>query len=215
MPTAPLEMEREGWERGLERIVGVDEAGRGPLAGPVVTAAVALRPGQRFEGASDSKQLSPGRREELAARIREETLACALGAASTREIERLNVLRATALAMRRSLRRLPFEPELLLVDGRGMPDLPEHRALVGGDRRSHSVACASIVAKVIRDRLMRRLDPRYPEYGWASNKGYGTRAHAEALARHGATPHHRRTFRPVAQVEMRLGGVSPSSRPRP
>lgn len=201
---APLDIEREAWEEGLRAVAGLDEAGRGPLAGPVVTAAVVLSPGQSFEGATDSKQLPPARRVELCARVRREARACSVGAASTREIERLNVLRATSLAMRRALGGLGADPDLLLVDGGGIPDLPEHRALVEGDRRSHTVACASIVAKVIRDRLMERLSPRYPEYGWASNKGYHTPQHTEALARHGPTPHHRRTFAPVSQHEMEL-----------
>ncbi|MFB6368635.1 MAG: ribonuclease HII, partial [Gemmatimonadota bacterium] len=120
---APLDIEEEAWEDGLRRVAGLDEAGRGPLAGPVVTAAVVLSPGQSFEGATDSKQLSPRRREELCARIRGEALACSLGAASTREIERMNVLRATSLAMRRALADLGVEPDHLLVDGRGIPEL--------------------------------------------------------------------------------------------
>lgn len=201
---APLDIEREAWKEGLRVVAGMDEAGRGPLAGPVVTAAVVLSPGQSFDGADDSKALPAGRREELCARIRGDARACSVGAASTREIERLNILRATSLAMRRALGGLPVEPEHLLVDGKGIPGLPEHRALVDGDRRSHTVACASIVAKVIRDRLMERLSPRYPAYGWASNKGYHTPQHTEALARHGPTPHHRRTFAPVSQFEMEL-----------
>lgn len=201
---APLDIEREAWEEGLGVVAGMDEAGRGPLAGPVVTAAVVLTPDRAFEGATDSKALRPARREELCARIREEAPACSVGAASTREIEHLNILRATSLAMRRALGGLAVDPELLLVDGKGIPDLPEHRPLVDGDRRSRSVACASIVAKVIRDRLMERLSPRYPEYGWASNKGYHTPQHTEALARLGPTPHHRRTFAPVSQYELEL-----------
>lgn len=201
---APLDIEREAWEEGLRIVAGVDEAGRGPLAGPVVTAVVVLTPGQAFEGATDSKALPAARREELCARIRAEARACSVGAASTREIERLDIRRATFLAMRRAIRALEVEPEHLLVDGRGGSDLPDHRPLVDGDCRSHTVACASIVAKVIRDRLMERLSPRYPEYGWASNKGYHTPQHRAALVRHGPTPHHRRTFAPVAQFELEL-----------
>lgn len=187
-------------------MAGLDEAGRGPLAGPVVAAAVVLQPGQSFDGASDSKVLPPERRQELAARIRDEAAACSLGAASTREIERLNILGATRLAMRRALGGLPVDPDRVLVDGRPLSDFPEHTALVGGDARSHTVACASIMAKVVRDRLMCLLDPRYPAYGWARNKGYGTAEHRRALARLGPTPHHRRTFSPVAQHRFRFRG---------
>ncbi|MFQ5747693.1 MAG: ribonuclease HII [Gemmatimonadota bacterium] len=185
-------------------MVGVDEVGCGPLAGPVIAAAVALRPGQSFEGAFDSKQVPRSRREALALRIRSEALSWGIGAASTREIERLNVRRAAGLAMRRALARLPFEPELLLVDGRPVPELGVHTPLVGGDRLSHSIACASILSKVVRDRLMERLGRRYPAYGWAENKGYGTRDHLAALSEHGPTPHHRGTYTPVVQRELGL-----------
>ncbi|HKK26463.1 MAG TPA: ribonuclease HII [Gemmatimonadota bacterium] len=204
--TAPLTFEREGWERGLEWVAGVDEAGRGPLAGPVLAAAVVLHPDQSFEGATDSKLLDAAAREALAERILADARAWGLGAASCREIERLNVLRAAGLAMRRALAHLGRGPELLLVDGRGMPGLGDQRAIVHGDLRSHSIACASILAKVFRDRLMHRLHPRYPDYGWATNHGYGTPEHMRALARHGPTPHHRRTWAPVQQVELPLEG---------
>lgn len=202
--TAPLDLERDAWRRGLDRVAGIDEAGRGPLAGPVVVAAVVLRRDQSFPGATDCKQLDPEHRRCLARRIQQESAACALSAASTREIERLDIRRATHLAMQRVLDRLPFEPDAILVDGLEVPGFPEHRAVVAGDARSHTIACASILAKVVRDRLMRKLSPRYPEYAWASNKGYGTPEHRSALARHGPTPHHRRTFAPVAQWELEL-----------
>ncbi len=203
-PTAPLYFEEEGWSEGCRHIVGVDEVGYGPVAGPVVVAAVSLHPGQRFEGAVDSKLLAPKRREELAEEIRRDCLAYRVAAASCREIERLNVRGAAILAMKRAVAGLPFRPDLLLVDGRRAPGLGEHRPIIRGDRRSHSIACASIVAKVVRDDLMRRLDRRYPEYGWASNKGYRTRGHIEALREHGPTPHHRTTFQGVLQVELKL-----------
>lgn len=206
MVTAPLDHEEEAWERGLSVVVGLDEAGRGPLAGPVVAAAVVLREGTAFEGVTDGKRLSSGRRSELAVRIREGARACALGAASVSEVERLNPRGASCLAMRRALAALPLRAELLLVDGRPFDGLGEHRSLVRGDVRCHSIACASILAKVVRDRLMTNLHPRYPTYGWASNVGYGTPHHLEALRRHGPTPHHRRTFRPVAQAELGLDG---------
>jgi ribonuclease HII len=176
-------------------VAGVDEAGRGPLAGPVVAAAVVLPPGAHVEGARDSKTLTREAREEIAGRILARARWVALGAASVREIDRLNILQATTLAMRRALDRLGGAPEHIVVDGlpvRGL-DRP-HEARVGGDGRIHSVACASIVAKVCRDRLMMRLAPRYPGYGWETNMGYGTAAHRSALADQGATPHHRRTF---------------------
>ena len=200
--TAPLDHEEEGWASGLRVVVGIDEAGLGPVAGPVMVGAVALHPGQQFEGCTDSKQVSPPRREELARRIRAESLAWRVAAASTREIERFNVRAATIVAMRRALDRLALPAELVLVDGNPVPELGEHRSIVGGDRASHSIACASILAKVTRDRLMRRLGARYPLYGWASNKGYRTREHMEAIRRHGPTPHHRITFQGVLQTEL-------------
>lgn len=205
-PTAPLHFEEEGWTAGCERVVGLDEAGYGPLAGPVVVAAVALHPGQRFEGATDSKLLPPPRREELAEEIREDCLAFSVAAASAREIERHNARGATILAFRRAVARLPFQPDLLLLDGRRAPGLMEHRPIVRGDLRSHAIACASILAKVTRDRLMCRLDPRYPVYRWASNKGYRTPDHLSALRQYGPTPHHRTTFQGVLQCELQLDG---------
>lgn len=204
--TAPLFFEEEAWDGGAEFVVGVDEAGYGPLAGPVVVAAVCLEPGQRFEGATDSKLLRPKAREEMAASIEERCLAYRVAAASSREIERMNVRSAAILAMKRAVAGLPFDPQLLLVDGRRCPGLREHVPVVRGDRRCHSIACASILAKVTRDRLMRRLHPRYPAYGWESNKGYRTAEHLDALRAHGPTPHHRRTFTGVLQVEMELEG---------
>lgn len=205
--TAPTDLERDGWERGLRHIVGVDEAGCGPLAGPVVAAAVALPPfrraPRRLHGVTDSKLVGAAERAELAAAIREVAIGCAVAAASAREIERLNIRRATALAMRRAVTRLPFEPDLLLVDGLPVPELGDHEALVGGDRRCLSIACASILAKVVRDALMVRLDRRYPAYGWAENKGYATGGHLCAIREHGPTPHHR-AWGPILQHEFLL-----------
>jgi ribonuclease HII len=193
-------IEQEWFARGVLRLAGVDEAGRGPLAGPVVAAAVVVTPETpRLAGVADSKQLSPRRREQLAAAI-VSSLPCGVGAASPREIERLNIRRATALAMRRALLHLPAGVEVVLVDGLPMVEIGiPHHALVGGDRRCYAIACASIVAKTVRDRLMRRLAARYPDFGWERNKGYGTPHHLEALARRGPTPHHRMSFAPVAQ----------------
>lgn len=195
---AGFEVEEELRARGIERIAGVDEVGRGPLAGPVVAVALMLPPGCRIEGATDSKRLTARARERLAVEIEQRALALGIGAASAQEVDRLNIRRATELAMQRAVARLPIPPEHLIVDGLPVPALGEAQtAVVGGDRLVHVVSCASIVAKVTRDRLMRRLAQRYPEYGWERNAGYGTASHLEALSRLGPTPHHRRSYAPV------------------
>lgn len=199
-----LAMERELWEQGVRHIAGVDEAGRGPLAGPVVAAAVILPPGYAVRGVDDSKRLTAERRESLAVEIRAHAVALGLGAASCREIDRLNILRASHLAMARALSRLSVRPEHVIVDGLPVPSLGAHTAVVDGDALVHAVACASVVAKVVRDRLMHRLAPRYAQYGWTTNVGYATPEHLEALASHGPTPHHRRSFVPV-QLSLDLG----------
>lgn len=197
-PAALLALEREFWARGLDRIAGIDEAGRGPLAGPVVAAAVVLPPGEFIDGVDDSKRLTAPARERLAVEVRARAMAVGIGAASAREVDRLNILQATHLAMHRAVERLGFRPDHLLVDGLPVRLLgPAQTAVVEGDRRVHSIACASILAKVTRDRVMRNLAERYPAYGWERNAGYGTPAHREALARYGPTPHHRRSFAPV------------------
>ena len=195
-----LALEHEFWSRGLRWLAGVDEVGRGPLAGPVVAAAVVMPPGVAVPGIDDSKRLRPGRREELARAVVETALAAGIGAASVREIDRLNIRRATALAMQRALRRLRVVPEHLLVDGLPVPELglAAQTAVVGGDARVHAIACASVVAKVWRDRLMQRLARRWPGYGWERNCGYGTPEHLAALRRLGPTPQHRRSFSPVS-----------------
>ena len=193
-PPSLLAYERGFWGRGL-LVAGVDEAGRGPLAGPVVAAAVILPPEVSVDGARDSKELAAGVREEVFGRILETARGVGVGAASVREIDRLNILRATTLAMRRALARLPEPPGQVVVDGLPVRNLGwDHEAVVGGDARIHSIACASIVAKVVRDRLMRRLASRYPGYGWETNMGYGTPKHRAALEGLGPTPHHRLTF---------------------
>lgn len=183
-------------------MAGVDEAGRGPLAGPVVAAAVIVEPDTPpIEGVNDSKQLTSRRREELAAAICA-SLRYAVGAASTREIDRLNIRRATALAMRRALRRLG-EADAVIVDGLPVPELGRaHEALVDGDALCYAIACASIVAKTVRDRLMTLLAARHPAYGWEKNAGYGTEEHLAAIAQVGVTRHHRQSFGPVAQREL-------------
>ena len=191
----PLEYERRFWSRGFLEVAGVDEVGRGPLAGPVVAAAVVLPEGLRIEGATDSKALSMAERQELSELILAHAQAVTLGAASVREIDRANILVSTAWAMNRALGRLPRTPDHVVVDGLPMKSLRwKHEALVGGDALVHSVACASIVAKVCRDRLMAKLAMRYPGYGWDHNMGYGTEEHRDALVRLGASPHHRQTF---------------------
>ena len=200
----PLEYERALWRRGFARVAGVDEVGRGPLAGPVVAAAVVLHEDVRIDGAADSKTLGREERGELAREIHERAAAVAIGAASAREIDRVNILRATARAMNRALCRLPCEPDHVVVDGLPVRDLGwEHDAVVGGDGLVHSIACASIVAKVCRDRLMTRLAARYPGYGWERNMGYGTRQHRDAVRRCGLTPHHRTSFG-LLQLELSL-----------
>jgi len=176
-------------------VAGVDEAGRGPLAGPVVAAAVILPEGRCVEGADDSKQLTAARREELYHAIVTGAVAVGVGAASVREIDRRDILRATTVAMARALDRLNPGPGHIVVDGLPVKHLGRaHDAVVDGDALVHSIACASIVAKVVRDRLMRRLSKRYPGYGWDRNVGYGTAEHRAAIAALGLTPHHRLTF---------------------
>jgi len=181
------------------RVAGVDEAGRGPLAGPVVAAAVVFRDGVSAALAAmldDSKALSPAERlEAYAALLASGQAEIGVGAASVDDISRLNILRATLLAMRRAVVRLGIAPDLALVDGNQPPALPcPIRCVVGGDASCLSIAAASIVAKVVRDRAMARLARRFPQYGWDTNAGYGTQAHRDAIARHGPTPHHRPTF---------------------
>lgn len=202
----PLAYERGCWSRGAFRVAGVDEVGRGPLAGPVVAAAVILPRECRVEGAADSKTLGAIRREALCREIVERAAGVGLGAASVREIDRENIARATVLAMRRALEALSPQPDHVVVDGRPVRGLGrEHDAVIGGDGSVHCVSCASIVAKVCRDRLMRTLARRYPAYGWDTNVGYGTPEHREALRRFGPSPHHRLTFAGV-QLELGLEG---------
>ena len=202
-------LERELRERHGPLIAGVDEVGRGPLAGPVVACAVVMPPEARaLRGVDDSKRLAPAERVRLAARIRERALAVGLGAASVREIDRLNIYHASVLAMRRALGRLGVRPDHVLVDGKPIRSLPvEHTAVVGGDGCCPSIACASIVAKVTRDRLMVALARRHPGYRWERNAGYATRGHLEGLKAHGLTVHHRRSFTPRAfELELALAG---------
>jgi ribonuclease HII len=192
-------------------IAGVDEVGRGPLAGPVVACAVIMPPNARaIPGVDDSKRLTARERVRLAALIRRRAIAVGLGAASAREIDRVNIYHATTLAIRRALTRLAREPNHVVLDGRAIRSLGvPHTAIVGGDARCYSIACASIIAKVTRDRVMKALAKRYPTYGWERNVGYSTAKHLAGLAAAGATPHHRRSFVPVYQLALELVDALP------
>ncbi len=182
-------------------IAGVDEAGRGPLAGEVVAAAVILDPGQPVEGLRDSKKLSAPRREELAAQIRERALAWSIASATVAEIDELNILQASLLAMHRAVAALDPQPAYVLVDGNRLPRWKyASEPVVRGDDRVPAIAAASILAKVCRDRELIELDSRYPGYGFAAHKGYPTAAHLEALRSLGVTPVHRRSFGPVKKL---------------
>jgi ribonuclease HII len=181
---------------GATTIAGVDEVGRGPLAGPVVVCAIVMPHDRRaIAGVTDSKALKPADRERLAARITEQAVALAVAASSVRDIGRWNIYHATTRAMARALTKLSVAPDHVLVDGKPIKTLGvPHQAIVGGDAICYSIACASIVAKVVRDRLMHRLAARYPAYAWEANAGYGTPAHIAALRAMGLTPHHRVGF---------------------
>ncbi|MSR01265.1 MAG: ribonuclease HII [Gemmatimonadetes bacterium] len=215
MPAGPtLKLERIAWQAG-KLLLGVDEAGRGPLAGPVVAAAVVFpRDVKRLAGIRDSKTLSEPQRDKAVLLIRKRALAIGIGAASVREIDRLNIRRATALAMRRAILRLYAEcrepecrePECrVLLDGLAMPEVGfAHEFLIDGDALCVSISAAGIIAKTIRDRLMVNLARRHPAYHWVTNRGYGTEAHLQAIEQHGPTRHHRRTFAPIAQLGLGL-----------
>jgi ribonuclease HII len=190
-----LRRERELWQEGCGRIAGVDEAGMGPLAGPVVAAAVIFPPGTGLRGVDDSKRVGPAARERLAERIRAEALAWAVVEVEPREIDALNIYRAGLAAMRRALELLDPPPDRVLVDGRQIPDLaiPQER-VVHGDATCHAIAAASILAKTRRDARMVEYDACYPGYGFAGHKGYATAAHRDAIRRLGPSPIHRRSF---------------------
>ncbi len=187
------------------RLAGVDEVGRGPLAGPVVACAIIMPADRRaIGGVADSKVLCEADRDALALRIRAAAIGIGVGAASVREIDTFNIYHATSLAMRRAVRRLGQFPDHVLIDGKPIRTLGiQHTAVVDGDATCYSIACASIIAKVTRDRLMRALATRYPRYAWERNVGYGTPEHIDALDVWGATPHHRTTFR-IKQLELLL-----------
>ncbi|MBW3536088.1 MAG: ribonuclease HII [Gemmatimonadetes bacterium] len=202
-----MRYERRLWEDGIEHVAGVDEVGRGPLAGPVVAAAVILPRDARVSVVTDSKLLAPDERDEAEAAVRAAALAVGVGAASPREVDRDGITGATRSAIRRALEGLRLLPGHVVVDGRPVKGLGwRHEGVVKADFRIHCVACASVIAKVCRDRLMERLHPRYPAYGWDRNKGYGTGDHRDALGRCGPTPHHRLSFGGVVPGETRLPG---------
>jgi len=182
-------------------VAGVDEAGRGPLAGPVVAAAVILDDLRPIAGLNDSKKLSAARREKLFDEIRAKALCCSIAQASVEEIDEINILQATLLAMRRAVEGLRLKPAKVLVDGNRLPVLDVlAEAIVKGDATVPAISAASILAKVTRDRWCAELDARYPQYGFATHKGYGTAEHLAALQTHGACPEHRKTFAPVTRV---------------
>ena len=203
MDTPDFNFERAAMLNGHSRVCGIDEAGRGPWAGPVVAAAVILDPDRIPHGLNDSKKLNEAQREALFDPIMQ-SAQVAVGIAEAERIDRDNILAATLWAMGEAVRSLTIVPSLALVDGNQAPALScPVQTIVSGDARCMSIAAASIIAKVTRDRLMARLDGAYPSYGFARHKGYGTAAHRDALLRHGPCPQHRRSFAPIAQFMAR------------
>jgi ribonuclease HII len=196
--------ERSARDAGYTCVAGLDEAGRGPLAGPVVAAAVVLPDGLLIPGVKDSKQVSEKNRERLFDIVRDQAICYGIGIADERTIDDVNIYQATIVAMERSLEALNPQPDYLLLDAITLPRVPiPQKHLIKGDCRSHSIAAASILAKVTRDRLMLKLHDQYPQYNFRKHKGYGTREHLEALNKYGPCDAHRRTFNPVARI---LGG---------
>lgn len=196
-------VERLLWSAGCARVAGVDEVGMGPLAGPVVAAAVVFAEGRALSGVADSKQMTRLARERMVEKIRARALGVGLGLVEPEEIDRLNIYQAGLKAMRLAVRALPFVPDHVVVDARHIPDLEVPQTRYGhGDAFVYSIAAASIVAKVHRDALMRRFDAEYPEYGFGRHVGYATRQHLAALRRFGPSPLHRRSFAPCAEHEV-------------
>ncbi len=190
-----FDLEKEALSEGYNIICGVDEAGRGPLCGPVCAAAVILPVDCEIEGINDSKKLSEKKREQLFDVITEKALSYSIHMVDAATIDEINILQATFLAMRTAVENLSVKPDMALIDGNGKPGLAiEERTVVKGDAKSVSIAAASILAKVTRDRYMLEADKKYPEYFFAKHKGYGTKLHYEAIAEHGICPEHRRTF---------------------
>lgn len=190
-----LEFEHELYEKGIEFVAGVDEAGRGPLCGPVVAAAVILPKNEKIAGVNDSKKLSEKKREELFEAIKEKAVAYSVGIVDEKVIDEINILEATRLAMKKAVEGLEVTPEFVLVDAeKHVPISVPYTAIVKGDAKSESIAAASIIAKVTRDHMIEELDKKYPEYNFAKNKGYGTREHIQAIKEHGLCEIHRKTF---------------------
>jgi ribonuclease HII len=199
-----LERERALWAEGKHFVAGLDEVGRGPLAGPVVASAVIFPPGQTaIVGLDDSKKMTALQRERLSLVITRKALCWTIAAASAKEVDRFNIRKASALAMRRCLERLPVAPDHVLLDGNDLPEVGWiHESIIKGDSISQSIAAASVLAKVLRDHLMGLLDARHGGFGWCTNMGYGSRKHMEALNRRGPTKHHRLSFSPVSQMNL-------------
>ena len=190
-----LEIENRLYEKGYKYICGVDEAGRGPLCGPVVAAAVILKKDDKIEGVNDSKKQSEKKREKLYDEIIKKAIAVGVGVSDVEVIEDINILNATKKAMCEAISNLKIKPEYVLIDGNQPIDISiPFDTVVKGDLKSESIAAASIIAKVTRDRLLREYDKQYPEYGFAKHKGYGTKAHIEAIKKYGLTPIHRPSF---------------------
>jgi len=206
---APKTFEQEAWGQGLRYVAGVDEVGRGALAGPVVAAAVIMPPDVHIPHVTDSKLLWPEAREALAEAIMARAIAWAVGLVPAPMIDACDILRATYVAMREAIRALDPPPELLLVDGWALPDIEfDQINIIGGDRLSYSIAAASIVAKTARDRIMRHMDALYPQYGFANHKGYSCPEHFRAIEVHGACAVHRQSFSPfsaAAQTQLEFG----------
>ena len=193
-----LEIEEGLYSKGIKLVCGVDEAGRGPLCGPVVAAAVILKPDSKIEGVNDSKKLSEKKREQVYEAIMQNALAVGVGISDVDVIESVNILNATKLAMKEAISKLKVQPEYVLIDGNQMIDITiPGETVVHGDAISESIAAASIIAKVTRDRMLIEWDKEYPEYGFAKHKGYGTKEHLEAIKKYGVINSHRRSFKPV------------------
>ena len=187
--------ENEKYQQGFKVVCGIDEAGRGPLAGPVYAAAVILKKGQTIEGVNDSKKLSEKKREQLYEVIKNTALSYSVSYATVEEIEELNILNANVLAMRRAVEGLKIIPDYVMIDGNRAPKLETAcETIVKGDAKSMSIACASILAKVTRDRLLYEYAKEYPQYGFDKHKGYGTKLHIEMLRKYGPCPYHRKSF---------------------
>lgn len=199
------EFETKWWKKGIYFIAGVDEAGRGPLAGPVVSAAVIFPDDVEIKNINDSKQLTPEEREDLYHEIMEKALAVGVGYVDNVLIDRMNILQSTYLSMLRAMKKLSIMPEIILVDGYAIPDLPiEQENIIKGDEKSMSIAAASIVAKVHRDRIMEFFGMEYPDYDFETNKGYATKKHIEIVIKKGPCEIHRRTFSPIKEIVDRM-----------